>query len=205
MAKVTTEKDKEKTKQRLIEAVGGLLKTKGFRKVKVNEVASEANVSKILIYRYFGSLDGLIDAYIRQKDFWISYDFPDERKQDISWYIKQMYRRQIESMRRDDAFKELHLKELSDKQPLSEEIEKIRKNNGLQLIKKVQEATQRPTEEIAALASILTAAVTYLSLYEGVGRGFNGINLKRKEGWEQIINGIDTIIDSWISKYIQDS
>jgi AcrR family transcriptional regulator len=192
-----TGKDREKTKQRLIEAVGSLLRTKGFQQVKVNEVASEAGVSKILIYRYFGDLDGLIDAYIRQKDFWISYQFEKTNSKHIQEAIKQMYREQIQSMRQDQAFKELHLKELADKKPLSDEIEKIRETHGIELINKVQESTQRPKQEVAALASILGGAITYLSLYEAMADEFNGIDLKSEAGWEQIARGCDLLIDLW--------
>lgn len=196
------EKDKEQTKQRLIDAVGVLLREKGFRRVKVNEVAAEANVSKILIYRYFDGLDGLIDAYIKQKDFWITYDFPDDLKENLKSRIKQMYDHQIKSMRGDEAFIELHLKELADKQPLSHEVETIREKNGLHLIQKVAEITRRPEEEVAALASILSGAITYLSLFERMSGEFNGINLHSESGWEQLSKGIDVIIDSWFSKYV---
>ena len=51
-----------------------------FLQAKVNEVAAEAVVSKILICRYFGDLDGLIDAYIRQKDFWITYQLKQDTR-----------------------------------------------------------------------------------------------------------------------------
>jgi len=198
-----TGKDKEKTKQRLIEAVGNLLRTKGFQQVKVNEVAAEARVSKILIYRYFENLDGLIDAYIRQKDFWISYRLKEDTQENTQEKIKQMYRDQINSMRRDQAYRELHLKELADKKPLSEEVEKIRENNGIHLIEKVSEATGRPKEEVASLASILGGAITYLTLYEAMRDEFNGINLKTEAGWEQIAQGCDLLIDLWFNK-IQD-
>ena len=197
MATKNPGKDKEKTKHRLIEAVGRVLRTKGFQKIKVNEVATEARVSKILIYRYFGDLEGLIDAYIRQKDFWISYQFEKANSQNIREAIKKMYREQIQSMREDDAFKELHLKELADKKPLSDEVEKIRESNGMELIEKVQHITQKPKKEVAALASILGGAITYLSLYEAMGDEFNGIDLKSEEGWEQIAQGCDLLIDLW--------
>jgi len=196
-------KDKEKTKQRLIEAVGNLLRTKGFQQVKVNEVAAEAGLSKILIYRYFRDLDGLIDAYIRQKDFWISYQLKKDTPENIQEQIKQMYRDQINSMRQDQAFRELHLKELADRKPLSEEVEKIREKNGINLIEKVSQATGRPKEEVASLASILGGALTYLTLYEAMRDEFNGINLKTEAGWEQIAEGCDLLIDLWFNK-IQD-
>lgn len=192
-------KNKEKTKQRLIEAVGNLLRTKGFQQVRVNEVAAEAGVSKILIYRYFGDLEGLIDAYVRQKDFWISYRLKKDTPENIQEKIKQMYRDQINSMRQDQAFRELHLKELADKKLLSQEVEEIRQNNGIHLIEKVSQVTGRPKEEVASLASILSGAITYLTLYETMGDKFNGINLKTEAGWEQIAEGCDLLIDLWFT------
>jgi len=180
-----------------------LLRTKGFQQVKVNEVAAEAGLSKILIYRYFRDLDGLIDAYIRQKDFWISYQLKKDTPENIQEQIKQMYRDQINSMRQDQAFRELHLKELADRKPLSEEVEKIREKNGINLIEKVSQATGRPKEEVASLASILGGALTYLTLYEAMRDEFNGINLKTEAGWEQIAEGCDLLIDLWFNK-IQD-
>jgi AcrR family transcriptional regulator len=192
-------RDKEKTRQRLIEAVGNLLRNKGFQHVKVNEVADEAGVSKILIYRYFGDLKGLIDAYIRQKDFWISYRLKRDTPETIREKIKQMYRDQIKSMRQDLAFRELHLKELADKKPLSEEVEKIREQNGIHLIEQVSQVTGRPKEEVSSLASILGGAITYLTLFEAMEDEYNGINLKNEAGWEQIAEGCDLLIDLWFN------
>jgi AcrR family transcriptional regulator len=52
--------------QRLIEAVGEIVKKEGFDQLGINKIASTAGVNKMLIYRYFGGLSGLIDAYLRQ-------------------------------------------------------------------------------------------------------------------------------------------
>ncbi|XOV74734.1 MAG: TetR/AcrR family transcriptional regulator [Phycisphaerales bacterium] len=64
----------------MIRAVGTLLARDGFQGMGVNALAREAGVDKVLIYRYFGSLDTLIDRYCQEVDFWptadelISYD-----------------------------------------------------------------------------------------------------------------------------------
>ena len=68
-----TERDRDVTEQRMLKAVGEMIRRDGFEKLGVNAVAAHCGVSKILIYRYFGSLDGLLAAYIRQHDFWINF------------------------------------------------------------------------------------------------------------------------------------
>ena len=60
-----TERDRDVTEQRMLKAVGEMIRRDGFEKLGVNAVAAHCGVSKILIYRYFGSLDGLLAAYIR--------------------------------------------------------------------------------------------------------------------------------------------
>lgn len=71
-----TERDRETTERRLLDTIGQMITESGFEKIGINAVASQSGVSKILIYRYFGSVEGLMAAYIRQHDFWIN--FPQE-------------------------------------------------------------------------------------------------------------------------------
>jgi len=66
-------KNREATKRKLLDAVGYIIKTNGFGALGVNKVAKSAGVSKILIYRYFGTFNKLIIAYVRGKDFWVNY------------------------------------------------------------------------------------------------------------------------------------
>jgi len=73
-------RDRGRTEHKMIRAVGTLLARDGFQGMGVNALAREAGVDKVLIYRYFGSLDTLIDRYCQEVDFWptadelISYD-----------------------------------------------------------------------------------------------------------------------------------
>lgn len=75
-------RDRGRTEHRMIRAVGTLLAREGFQGMGVNALAREAGVDKVLIYRYFGSLDTLIDRYCQEVDFWptadelIGYDEP---------------------------------------------------------------------------------------------------------------------------------
>ena len=76
-----TERNRGETEKRILEAVGRIVESDGFEKVGINAVANEAGVSKMLIYRYFSSIDGLLAAYIKQNDYWlnISLELPLEK------------------------------------------------------------------------------------------------------------------------------
>lgn len=68
MEGVNNEKDRDFTTKRLLDAVGEIIIKDGFDKVGVNAIASKAGVSKVLIYRYFGSVDNMIVEYLSQDD-----------------------------------------------------------------------------------------------------------------------------------------
>ena len=53
-------KNREKTEEKILEAVGSIVESEGFEKLGINTIALKANVSKMLIYRYFGGLKGLL-------------------------------------------------------------------------------------------------------------------------------------------------
>ena len=67
-------RDRERTKTRIIDAVGRLLTRSGFRAIGVNAVAEAAGVDKVLIYRYFGGLAGLLEAVAEEPDLWPTVD-----------------------------------------------------------------------------------------------------------------------------------
>ena len=51
------------TENRLLDAVGELIATNGFNQIGINRISSYSGINKVLIYRYFGGLEGLLQAY----------------------------------------------------------------------------------------------------------------------------------------------
>jgi AcrR family transcriptional regulator len=65
-------RDRNQTERRLIDAVGHLIAEEGLAHVGINRVARRSGVNKVLIYRYFGGLDGLLQAHNRRSQSWLS-------------------------------------------------------------------------------------------------------------------------------------
>lgn len=104
---ITVERDREATEKRLLDTIGKMIAEEGFEKIGINAVATQSGVSKILIYRYFGSVEGLMAAYIRQHDFWLNLplEFPD--REQLPSFIKNMFQGQIEQLRNNPTLKRL--------------------------------------------------------------------------------------------------
>lgn len=167
----------------------------GFEKIGINAVSAQSGVSKILIYRYFNSIDGLIVAYIRKHDFWLnsSLDFSDATQ--ILPAVKKMFREHIEQLRTDPVLRKLYRWELSCNNEVITALREQRETIGMNLIKRVCAVTGHPQREIATLSAMITAAITYLAMLGDYCPIFNGINIGEDNGWKQIYQEVETLID----------
>jgi|SRR6185437_3195253 len=66
------ERDRETTRNKLMDAVERIALRDGFEACGVNAIAQEARVDKVLIYRYFGGVDGLLSSVIAERAAWPS-------------------------------------------------------------------------------------------------------------------------------------
>lgn len=193
-------KNRQTTEMNLIKAVDELIEENGFEGLGINAVAAKAGVSKMLIYRYFNSLDGLIAAYIQQHDYWINFDeqLPDEEH--IGEFIKEIFKRQIAMLRQSYTLRRLYRWELTSNNTFIKELREKREAKGVWLVDAVSKLSKHPQKETAAMASILTAAISYLSLLEENCPFFNGINIQTEDGWKELEEGINILIDIWLEK-----
>ncbi|EKU88409.1 TetR/AcrR family transcriptional regulator [Bacteroides oleiciplenus] len=192
---ITSERDRETTERRILDTIGQMISENGFEKIGINAVATQSGVSKILIYRYFGSVEGLMATYIRQHDFWINFPQELPERDKLPEYLKQMFRSQIEQLRSNPTLRRLHRWELSSDNEIIVRLREQRENAGMQRIKRISELTGYPLKELEVLASVLTASITYLVMLEEFCPVYNGIPLNNNSGWEQITQGIDSLID----------
>ena len=191
-------KNREQTEEKILEAVGSIIENQGFEKVGINAIATEAGVSKMLIYRYFGGVEELIAQYLIQKDYWANTDAAMINPEAVGDSLKSMFRRQVEQLRNDITLRRLYRWELSTNNQNIRQLRNRREENGCQLIKMVSALTDCPDAQVAALASILSASISYLALLEDQCQSYNGICLQTDEGWNQLMQGIEMIIDLWI-------
>lgn len=193
-------KNRHATEQTLIKAVNDIIEESGFEGLGINAIAAKAKVSKMLTYRYFGSLDGLIVAYIQQNDYWINFNEQLPDKEHIGEFIKQVYKRQIVELRKSYTMKRLYRWELSTDNKIVRELREKREHKGIMLVEAIGKLTQHPQRETAAIASIISAAISYLALLEENCPIYNGLKLQEESGWKQLEEGINILVDLWLQK-----
>ncbi len=195
-------KDREQTEQRLIDAVGELIVEEGFETLGVRRVAERAGVNKTLIYRYFGSLEGLARAYVKRHDFW--YNDPAAAgvptDGDVGAFLKAFYRREIARYRSDVVLKRLRRSEISSDEDFMADVRARREQNGVRFLEAMSGYARVDKSVLQAITALMDAGIAYLTMFEDGGRMYNGIDVRSDAGWEQIAGGIDALIDMLVKK-----
>ncbi|SMP32818.1 TetR/AcrR family transcriptional regulator [Chryseobacterium profundimaris] len=193
-------RDKEKTKQKLLGAVGKILRTKGYSGLKVSKIAAVAGFDKKLIYEYFGSTEKLIDEYIRTQDYWSKMN-QDNIEVDISDGGRELSKmailNQYEHIKKNKELQKIILWGLSESKPILKKIADEREEMGEMLFKNIVDPYfQDKSTRYRAIAAVLVSGAYYLNLYTAHNASmFCGIDLKSEEGRKEIEKAITEIID----------
>ena len=91
-------RDKHRTKEKLIKTVGEIIKSKGFHELKITNIAKVAGVDKKLIYKYFGTVENLINSYLQSEDYGSCMKNIDFANIDVSDHGKGFTKILIENM-----------------------------------------------------------------------------------------------------------
>lgn len=191
----SVERDREATEKRLIDTIGQMVAEQGFEKIGINAVAAQSGVSKILIYRYFGSVERLMAAYIRKYDFWLNFPLEIPSKEDLPEFVKAMFKTQIEQLRSNPTLRMLHRWELSCNNEIVAKLRQQREQTGYRIVEIASQLMGYPKEEMAVIASVVTASITYLVMLGEFCPVYNGIAISEDAGWEQMISGIEVMVD----------
>lgn len=195
------EKDRESTEKKLLDALGEVIVNEGFEKIGVNLIASKAGVSKVLIYRYFGSIDNMVIEYLSRNDFWENFSIDIPKYENLRDFMKKLFREQIIGLRNNPVIKRLFRWELIQQNTIVDKLRLKRESKGIALILILSQLTGNRQEDIASLATILNSSIIYLILLSDNCPVYNGVDIQSNKGWEQISKGMDLLIDLWFDKY----
>lgn len=183
-------RDRETTEARIVAAVGQVLAKSGFSQCGVNTIAREAGVDKALIYRYFGGLPQLLEAYGRSQDFW-----PDAKElaggdparlaglppgEAMALVLGNL----LGALRRRPATLEILAWETVDRNELTAILEAARQRTMADFAPLL--AGVHGALDPADLANILTAAINYLLVRGRKIRLFGSLDIRSDEGFRHL-------------------
>ena len=185
-------RDRPRTEQVILDAVGHVLATRGFSDLGVNTIARAAGVDKVLIYRYFGGLPHLLRAYGERGSFWPSVEEivgPDPaaiRALPVAERFAIFFERFVDSLRARPLTVEILALETVARNELTEILEAVREAWGEKVSAAlgVDDAVDPAT--LGALAVLAVAGAQYLLVRSRRTTIFGGIDITSDAGWDRL-------------------
>ncbi|WP_320824458.1 helix-turn-helix domain-containing protein [Reinekea sp.] len=190
-------RDRVETEQRLITAAGQVLARDGFGKLGVNAIARQAGVDKVLIYRYFDGLPGLIKAYAKQGDFWPGVD--ELMAEPLATFQLRTAADQMATImthlaagiRKRPITLEILSWEMVERNALTVHLEELREQEGFKLAAMLgfhhpSDGPESAHVDVAALVAIMVGSINYLSARSQHIKHFNGIAVQDDAGWQRL-------------------
>jgi AcrR family transcriptional regulator len=185
-------RDRGATEARILAAVGEVLARDGFGGVGINAIAKQANVDKVLIYRYFGGLPELLQTWGASGRFWPRIDELLGKKPAafLALPAPERYARFMEhfidGLRARPLTLEILAAEVVERNELTAILEAEREAWGHEASRLLggKEFAERP--ELQELTILLISGVQYLLLRARRIRIFGGIDIQSDAGWASL-------------------
>lgn len=196
-------RDRRITSRRLISAVGSLLAKKGFKGLGVNAIAREAGVDKVLIYRYFGGLEGLIAAFAKEGDFWPSAlelaggDLKGFSRLPLEKRLSAFAAHFTLALQKRPLTQAIMAWEMIEPNELTDELERVREEGVMDFLRMFFRK-DAVAFDLQAVVMLVGAAVSYLVLRARHIELFGGIDIGSGQGWERLQKSIEQIIQAMI-------
>lgn len=193
-------RNKDKSKQKFLDAVGTILKTKGFSALKVNDIAAVAGLNKKLIYNYFGGTEQLIEQYLQSQDYWSSTPYEMDSI-DISEggraTAKALLLSQFDYVYQNKELQKIILWGLLENRKSLRRLAEKREKEGEVLLKNVGDPHFGDKAlRFRAIMALLVSGSYYLDIYATSHNiAFCGLDLRSKEGRDEVREAMSFIID----------
>lgn len=194
------QRDRSATEASLVAAVGQVLGRAGVSALGVNAVAQEAGVDKVLIYRYFGDLEGLVRAYAESADFWpTEQELLGDRAEllalPFSRRVSLVLIRYLEALRRRPLTLEILAGETVGLPDCLRPLEQSREALGERLLSWAAEIAPSPEVDLAAITALLAGGIQYLLIRSLKVAVFNGIPLDQDAGWQRLSLAVQMLVE----------
>ena len=195
-----TRRNRSQTEGRLRQAVEDLLVEGGFGVLTPSAVARRASVDKMLIYRYFGDLAGLVRSIAFAPDFFPTFEdlcgndsVADLLALPVSARAARILDRNARALLERPVVLELMVWELVERNELTAIMEEARESLGLRLLSELfPDVADR--SRLGAMSAVLSAGVAYLALRRRKIRWYSGVDLRSDDGWKAIASAIQAMV-----------
>jgi len=185
----TKGRDRTRTEAAIVAAARDVLAEAGFQGFGVNAVARRAGCDKQLIYRYFGGLEGLVDAIGVEIAGWLGDSLAAGGDPPASYaeLAERLILGFLEALRGNVLVQRIAAWEIADPSPL---VARLTQARGVALVRWMArtrgDLVPPASVDAPALNIFLIAAVQQLVLSGAAVGSFSGVGLATEADWDRV-------------------
>ena len=195
--------NKSRTMNKLIQAVGIVLKNKGYTGLTVSNITAEAGVDRKLVSVYFGSVNNLIETYIKSKNYWDTINesainlLTTAPETSTRLILENLLLTQLEHFTNDEEMQKVVLWQISENTELMAHVTANREEIYPLLFPKADQELKDQHVDLRAISSILIAGIYYLVLHtKTTNSTFCEIDLTTDQGMGRIKTTLKKILEN---------
>lgn len=192
-------KDRAATEKIIFNAAKALLAEEGFQGFGINAVARRAGCDKQLIYRYFGGLEGLVDAIGEDLGSWVKDRIPEDTggmflltygdlMEKLALYF-------MDALREDPLVCKIVAWEVSDSSPQVTRLAEARAKSLSKWLERMKGSLAAPKGvDTAAVNAVLFGAIQHIVISAATSGQFAGVPMKTSKDWEKIETAVKRLV-----------
>ena len=194
-------RDRFATRAAILDSAAAIIATTGLPSLGVNALADAAGCDKVLIYRYFGGLDGVLTALGAERAVWPAVQLTEDDGEPLADAMRTVLLEEWASIAGSAFSLECARAEVTFGEPLSSAVREQRADHHARTIAALQAAHRVPQyTDLPALLELLSAALTMLALRSAhgaadgsPGAGPGPLDPSSAAGWRRIEKMVATI------------
>ncbi|MEZ2130314.1 MULTISPECIES: TetR/AcrR family transcriptional regulator [unclassified Sinorhizobium] len=192
-------RDRAATARAILVAAKSLLAEEGFQNFGINAVARRAGCDKQLIYRYYGGLDGLVEAIGADLGSWVKDHIPEDSGGMFLLTYGDLMERLIllflEALRHDPLMRRIVAWEVSESTEQVRRLSEARSKALSAWLERMRGSLMPPKGvDTVAVNAVLFGAVQHLVLSAATGGQCAGLTLKMSKDWEKAAGAIKRLV-----------
>jgi AcrR family transcriptional regulator len=193
--------DKERSKKKLIEAVGTVIRKYGYTGLTVANISACADVNRRLINLYFGGLDNLVEIYVKGKDYWAAPAananelFEQKKDEDTRNILESLLLSQLDYFSKEEEMQKIVLWQLSQRSKIMFEVAEEREKLGAEFFALSDKFFDKTDVDLRAISGLLVGGIYYMVLHAKSNDSlFCQIDVNTQEGINRIKKAVSEIL-----------
>jgi AcrR family transcriptional regulator len=187
------------TEAAILNAAKRLLAEEGFQGFGINAIARHAGCDKQLIYRYYGGLDGLVEAIGADLGSWVRDRIPEDTGGMFLLTYGDLMERLVilflDALRDDPLMRRIVAWEVSENTEQVRRLSEARSKALAVWIERMRGSLTPPKGvDAAAVNAMLFSAVQHLVLAASISGQCAGLALKTPKDWEKAAAALKRIV-----------